>query len=76
MKYEVRSSPICGTGLYATQVIDDKEKIIEYFGKKVSKEESTERCWSQLEKSAKSGEGGVYIFTLDEECLMWDVSLG
>jgi len=61
---------IHGKGVYAAKDIPDDVRVIEYIGEKIDKEESEKRAWAQMEKAEKTGEAGVYIFTLDEK---WDV---
>ena len=64
---EVRNSSIHGRGVYATRLIKKDEKIIEYVGELIDKEESERRANVQAEKAAKHGDAAVYIFTIDEE---------
>jgi uncharacterized protein len=61
---EIRGSEIHGRGVYATQFIRAEEKIIEYVGELVDKDESGRRGIEQQEKSKESGDAAVYIFTL------------
>lgn len=63
---EVRGSDIHGRGVYATRVIPPETQIIEYVGELIDKQESEKRGVSQHEKSLKSGEAAVYIFTLSK----------
>jgi SET domain-containing protein len=67
---EVRDSPIHGRGVYATKPIREGQRILEYIGERITKEESEQRGWKQLEHAQTTGGAGVYIFTLDEE---WDL---
>lgn len=67
---EVRNSPIHGSGIFATDFIPQETKIIEYIGEKIDKDESDRRGWEQLERAQKTGEAGVYLFTLNDD---WDV---
>lgn len=55
-----RSSPIHGTGAFATRPIQAGERLIEYIGRRIAKAESH----AQLEQ------GNEYIFELDDQ---WDV---
>jgi uncharacterized protein len=55
-RLEVRPSGIHGQGVYATGLIRAGERVIEYFGEKITKEESQSRCC----------EGNHYIFYLSE----------
>jgi hypothetical protein len=63
---EVRDSEIHGRGVYATQDIPEATLIIEYVGELIDKEESARRCVKQCELAEKSGDGAVFIFSLDE----------
>ncbi len=61
---EVRGSEIHGRGVYATTFIPQETQIIEYVGELIDKKESERRGLSQHEKSLKTGDAAVYIFTL------------
>jgi uncharacterized protein len=61
---EVRGSEIHGRGVYATTSISKDTKIIEYVGELIDKDTSEKRGISQQEKSVKTGDAAVYIFTL------------
>lgn len=63
---EQRNSTIHGVGVFATQDIAEDEKVIEYVGEKIDKEESSRRGWEQLERGQETGGPAVLIFTLDE----------
>jgi len=63
---EVRGSVIHGRGVYATSFIPKDQKIIEYVGEKVDKEESDRRGIAQHEKAMETGDAAVYIFTLNK----------
>jgi len=67
---EVRGSEIHGRGVYATQDIAKEERIIEYIGELIDKEESEKRAHTQHAKSVDSGDAAVYIFTLSKK---WDI---
>lgn len=67
---EVRGSEIHGRGVYATSLILEKSRIIEYVGELVSKKESDRRANAQHAKSLKTGDAAVYIFTLSKN---WDI---
>jgi SET domain-containing protein len=67
---EVRGSDIHGRGVYATRLIPEKTKIIEYVGELVDKKESDRRANAQHAKSLKTGDAAVYIFTLSKT---WDI---
>ncbi|MEM1158671.1 MAG: SET domain-containing protein-lysine N-methyltransferase [Verrucomicrobiota bacterium] len=60
-------SEIHGSGLFATKDLKKGQRIIEYVGEKISKEESYRRADKQLKKSNKSDDGAVYIFEIDED---------
>ena len=65
--YKIKKSSIHGNGVFAARDIKEGERIVEYLGEKITKEESNRRGLEQEEKSKKTGEGAVYIFELDEE---------
>ncbi|MEY3395858.1 MAG: hypothetical protein RL346_2095 [Verrucomicrobiota bacterium] len=67
---EVRGSSIHGRGVYATRDIAKDEKIIEYVGEIISKEESSKRGSEQHERSIHHGDAAVFIFNLSEK---WDL---
>ena len=67
---EVRGSDIHGSGVYATQKIGKEERIIEYIGELIDKDESEKRAHAQHAKSVDSGDAAVYIFTLSKK---WDI---
>ena len=67
---EVRQSPIHGSGVYAACDIEAEEKIIEYVGEYIDKNESEDRAWDQYAKHEENNEAAVYIFNLDEK---WDL---
>lgn len=64
---EVRNSAIHGRGVYATRAIKKGEKIIEYVGELIDKEESDRRAHIQAERAEKLGDAAVYIFTVDDD---------
>ncbi|MGB0291063.1 MAG: SET domain-containing protein [Luteolibacter sp.] len=64
---EVRNSEIHGRGVYSTQFIPKDEKIIEYVGEIIDKEESDQRGNAQHEHAQKTGDAAVYIFTLSKK---------
>lgn len=66
-KYEVRKSAIHGNGVFAACDIKQGERIIEYLGEKIDKEESNRRGLAMEEAAKKSGGGSVYIFELDDK---------
>ena len=70
-KYVVRKSKIHGTGAFALKYIKKGERIAEYLGRKISKEES-EKIYEKLQEKLKNNheQGEVYIFDLNDE---WDL---
>jgi SET domain-containing protein len=64
---EVRGSVIHGRGVYATADMKKDDKIIEYVGELISKEESVRRASLQAELAAQHGDAAVYIFTVDDD---------
>ncbi len=67
---EVHESSIHNQGVFARRSIPEETRIIQYIGEKVDKEESDRRGLAQLEHAKRTGEAGVYIFTLDDD---WDI---
>lgn len=67
---EVRDSGIHGRGVYATQDIPAEQRIIEYVGLRITKDESERRAWEQYARAEDHGEAAVYIFTLTKK---WDL---
>jgi len=67
---EVRESDIHGSGVYAACDIEQGQRIIEYVGEKIDKDESEKRALIQHERAEKYGEASVYIFTLSKK---WDI---
>ncbi len=63
---EVRGSEIHGRGVYATTFIPKDQKVIEYVGELIDKEESNNRGIAQHEHALKTGDAAVYIFTIDK----------
>ena len=68
--YEIRRSNIHGTGVFAARDLRKGERILEYLGERISKEESERRGLALMEKAQHDGGAAVYIFTLDDE---WDL---
>lgn len=64
---EVRGSEIHGRGVYATRHIPAEEKIIEYVGELVDKEESGKRGEAQAGRAQKNGDAAVYIFNVSKK---------
>jgi uncharacterized protein len=67
---EVKGSEIHGRGVYAVKKIPNGEKIIEYAGELIDKEESVRRANLQSDKAEKNGDAAVYIFTISDK---WDL---
>lgn len=65
--YKIKKSSIHGNGVFAARDIKEGERIVEYLGEKITKEESNRRGLEQEERAKQTGEGAVYIFELDEE---------
>ena len=63
---EVRCSEIHGRGVYASRAIKKDDKIIEYVGELVEKEQSLKRANHQAQHAAQTGDAAVYIFTLND----------
>ena len=63
---EIRDSPIHGRGLVASCEIPAGTRVIEYVGEKITKEESDRRGEEQYERAEETGEGSVYLFTLNK----------
>lgn len=68
--YKISNSKIHQSGLFANASIGKGDKIIQYTGEKISKNESEKRALSWEKKAKKSGEGLVYIFELNDK---WDL---
>lgn len=63
----VKHSSIHGTGVFAAKDIPKDTKIIEYVGRKVSKDEANEIADIQYEKGVSGEEGHVYIFEINDD---------
>lgn len=61
-----RDSAIHGTGVFATQALREDQKVIEYVGELIDKDESHRRGWEQMERGQETGGPAVLIFTLDD----------
>lgn len=68
--YVARNSEIHGRGLYAKKNIPKDTWIVEYVGRKVTKEESDRLANELLDKAKKDGGAKVYMFILNDE---WDI---
>ena len=64
--YTVSQSSIHQRGVFAARDIRKGERIIEYIGEKITKAESERRSMAQMEGASKTGDGAVYIFTLNK----------
>lgn len=64
--YIIKDSIVHGRGLYAARDIRKGERALEYVGEKISKAESERRAAIILERSRITGQGAVYIFTLNK----------
>ncbi len=64
---EVRGSKIHGRGVYAIEPISEGEKIIEYVGELISKDESDKRGVVQHDKAVENGDAAVYIFNVSKK---------
>jgi len=67
---EVRNSTIHGSGVYAAKDIPEGERVIQYVGEYIDKEDSEARAWEQFAKHEEQGDAAVYIFTLNDQ---WDI---
>lgn len=65
--YVVKKSSIHRRGLFATVDIPRNEKIVQYLGDLVDKEESEKRAFEREKKARKYGSGLVYIFELNHQ---------
>jgi len=67
-KIDVRKSKVHGSGVFAACDIKKGEKVIEYVGRIVTKDEAEDIADEQLEKSNGHKDcGGVYIFELNKK---------
>ena len=62
----VKRSGIHHRGLFASCHIEKGTRVIEYIGDKVTKTEAERRADKQLNKAEETGDGAVYIFTLND----------
>ena len=68
MKVKFKNSKIHNKGGFAARDIKKGEKIIEYIGEKITKEESDKRADIQMEEAMGSvTTGAVYIFELNDD---------
>ncbi len=65
--WEVRDSEIHGSGVFAAGAIWNGERVIEYCGEKITKEESERRGDLHWARSLETGGGAVYLFTLNKK---------
>ncbi len=63
----VRQSSSHNQGVFAARDIPLGTRILDYRGHKITKAESIRRGNAQIEGSAQSGEGAVYIFVLNQK---------
>lgn len=73
---EVKGSSIHHKGLYATRDIAKGERIIDYIGEKINKEESDRRLKEQERRYFENpqDEAGTYMFEISEDvCIDGDV---
>lgn len=66
----VQSSSIHSRGVFAARDIPKGTEFLEYYGEKISKEESLRRSNERLARAKETGEAAVYIFDLNED---WDL---
>ncbi|HLD98020.1 MAG TPA: SET domain-containing protein-lysine N-methyltransferase [Candidatus Nanoarchaeia archaeon] len=68
---EIRSSGIHSNGAFASKFIPSGTKIIEYVGRKITKQESEDIADKEMESHLNdNSKGAVYIFELNDE---WDI---
>jgi len=66
--WKVKKSKIHGSGVYASKEIKKGEKIIEYIGEKILKNEGDKRSGNRIKKNLHKGDDGlVYIFELNSK---------
>ncbi len=65
MPYEVRRSPVDGSGLFATRAIPKGERIIEYLGERISHDEADRRHDDKAE-----GDHHTFFFTIDAKTVI------
>ena len=65
--WQVRTSGIHNSGMFATRKIPAGTAIIEYLGERISKKESEKRCLEWDKKARKRGAGLVYVFELNKK---------
>ena len=70
--WEIRSSGIHNQGVFARQRIRSGEEIVQYLGERISHEEADRRGLEReaMVQNSKSGEGAVYLFTLNEDWVL------
>jgi len=64
--WELRPSSIHQQGMFARSDIKEGERIIEYIGEHISKDESTRRSLEWEKTARQKGAGLVYVFDLNE----------
>ena len=66
--WEVKNSKIHGSGVFAKKNIKKNQRIIEYIGEKITREEGDKRSEKRLKKYLNSSlTGSVYIFELNKK---------
>jgi SET domain-containing protein len=65
--FSVSRSSIHNRGVFAARNIRRGERIVEYAGEKITKAESRRRGLAQLDQAARTGNGAVYLFALNEK---------
>lgn len=64
---EVQGSEIHGRGMFATKEIPRGMRVIEYVGERLSKAEGWRRERQRQRRAARSGDGCIYIFELNQK---------
>lgn len=67
---EVRWSRIHGRGVFARRPLGCGQRLLEYVGELVGKEEANRRGLEQQARAEQTGEAAVFIFDLNDE---WDL---
>ncbi len=66
--WKVKKSKVHGSGIFATQSIRKKTKIIQYVGEKITKKEGDKRSARRIKEFLNSEKtGSVYIFELNKK---------
>jgi len=64
---EVRRSDVHGSGVFATRGIAKGERIIEYLGELIDKDEAERRGLEQMERAQAEGGAAVYLFIVNDK---------